>query len=165
MKTIVFIICLFGLTVLSNAQTIALQETVIELNNTYLNAVNADNAAECVKILEEKVVNYNRELTPLYNEVYDTYKVSFYIPEGKIIAEYDTDGKIIRTIEKYNDVRLPLIVMQAIAKRFPNWGIISDAYHINYHCEKDTVKQEYKIKIKNENEIITVKTNETGMFL
>ncbi|WNH10520.1 nicotinate-nucleotide adenylyltransferase [Thalassobellus suaedae] len=165
MKTIVFIICLFGLTVLSNAQTIALQETVTELNNTYLNAVNADNAAECVKILEEKVVNYNRELSPLYNEVYDTYKVSFYIPEGKIIAEYDTDGKIIRTIEKYNDVRLPLIVMQAIAKRFPNWGIISDAYHINYHCEKDTVKQEYKIKIKNENEIITVKTNETGMFL
>ncbi|WNH12512.1 nicotinate-nucleotide adenylyltransferase [Thalassobellus suaedae] len=165
MKTIVFIMFLFGLTVLSNAQTIALQETVIELNNTYLNAVNADNAAECVKILEEKVVNYNRELTPLYNEVYDTYKVSFYIPEGKIIAVYNTDGKIIRTIEKYNNVRLPLIVMQAIAKRFPNWGIISDAYHINYHCEKDTVKQEYKIKIKNENEIITVKTNETGMFL
>tara|TARA_R110002050_G_scaffold100607_2_gene208380 strand:+ start:27745 stop:28245 length:501 start_codon:yes stop_codon:yes gene_type:complete len=166
MKKLILGLLLLGLTTLTNAQTIELSETVIDLNYKYLNAIDSDTAPECVKILKEKVVSYdNTKLSSLYDDEYATYKVSFYIPEGKIVAVYDINGKIVKTIEKYNDVRLPLVVMQAVSKRFPNWGIVSDAYHINYHCKKDTVKQEYKIKIKNQDEIITVKTNENGMFL
>lgn len=167
MKKLILGFLLLGLTTLTNAQTIELPEAVIDLNYKYINAIDSETAPECVKILKEKVVSYNNttDLSSIYDDEYETYKVSFYIPDGKIVAVYDTDGKIVKTIEKYNDVRLPLVVMQAISKRFPNWGIVGDAYHINYHCEKDTVKQEYKIKIKNQDEIITVKTNENGLFL
>ena len=42
---------------------------------------------------------------------------------------------------------------------------VEDIYYIKYHIETDSLKQQYKIKLKNENETITVKTNEIGIFL
>jgi len=166
MKKIVLGLFILGLTAQVNSQTIELPKTVISVNYKYLNTVNSDNVPKLVKKLKNEMLNYNNaELSKLYDDEYETYKVSFYVPEGKIIAAYDINGKIIRTIEKYKNVRLPLIVMQAISKRFPNWGIVEDVYYINYHSEKDSLKQEYKIKLKNEDKIITVKTDEKGAFL
>ncbi|MDG1731083.1 MAG: nicotinate-nucleotide adenylyltransferase [Algibacter sp.] len=166
MKKIVLGLLIFGLTIQVNAQTVELNETLISVNYKYLDAVDVDNIPERVKKLEEEVLNYkNVEQSKLYDDKHDTYSVSFYVPEGKIVAAYDINGKIIRTIEKYNNVRLPLVVMQAVSKRFPNWGIVEDIYYIRYHIDRDSLKQEYKIKLKNEDETITVKTNEKGTFL
>ncbi len=166
MKKIVLGLFIFGLTTQVNAQTFELPETIISVNYKYLDAVDIDNAPERVKKLEKEILNYkNIEQSKLYDDEHDTYSVSFYVPKGKIVAAYDINGKIVRTIEKYNNVRLPLVVMQAVSKRFPNWGIVEDVYYIKYHIEKDSLKQEYKIKLKNENKIITVKTNQKGVFL
>lgn len=166
MKKLIVGLFILGFIPLTNAQTIELSETVIDLNYKYINAIDSETAPECVKMLKKKVLSYdNTKVSSVYNDEQETYKVSFYMPDGKIIAVYDKEGKIVKTIEKYNDVRLPLIVMQAVSKRFPNWGIVGDVYHINYNFEKDSVKQEYKIKIKNLDETIVVKTNENGLFL
>ena len=169
MKKVLLGLFIFGLTTQINAQTIELPETIISVNYKYLDAVdevNVNKTASRVKKLEEEVLKFdNKDMRSLYDDEYETYTVSFYVPEGKIIAAYNKEGKIIRTIEKYNNVRLPLEVMQAVSKRFPNWGIVEDVYFINYHCEKDTIKQVYKIKIKNDDKFLTVKTNEKGTFL
>ena len=166
MKTLVLGLFLIGFTTQVNSQAIELPETLISVNYKYLDAVDLNNAPERVKILEKEVLNYkNIEQSKLYDDEHDIYTVSFYVPKGKIVAAYDSNGKIVRTIEKYNNVRLPLVVMQAVSKRFPNWGIVEDIYYIKYYIEKDSLKQEYKIKIKNEDEIITIKTNEKGAFL
>ena len=166
MKKLVLGLFILGLTTQINSQTIELSEAVISVNYKYLDAIGSDEIPNRVKKLKEEVLNYkNIEQSKLYDDEHDTYSVSFYVPEGKIVAAYDNNGKIIRTIEKYNNVRLPLVVMQAVSKRFPNWGIVEDVYFINYHSKKDSLKQEYKIKLKNEDEIITVKTNEKGEFL
>ena len=55
--------------------------------------------------------------------------------------------------------------MQAVSKRFPNWGIVEDVYLVKYHCDKDSLKQEYKIKIKNDEQVLMVKTDEKGLFI
>lgn len=166
MKKILLGLFIFGLTTQVQSQTIELPETEITINYKYLDAVDKDDMPARVKRLEESVLNYkNVELSKLYDDEYETYRVSFYIPEGKIVAAYDKNGKIVRTIEKYNNVKLPLVVTQAIAKRFPNWGIIEDVYLINYHYKKDSLKQQYKIKLKNQDQIIDIKTNEKGEFL
>ncbi len=55
--------------------------------------------------------------------------------------------------------------MQSVSTRFPNWGIVEDVYVIKYHSEQDSLKQEYKIKIKNEEQILTVRTDEEGQFI
>ena len=166
MKKLILSYFIIGLALQVNAQTIELPQTLISVNYKYLNTIDADNTPKLVKKLKDEVIKYkNDELSDLYDDEYDTYKVSFYIPEGSIVAAYDKNGKIIRTIEKYDNVRLPLVVMQAVSTRFPNWGIVQDVYLIKYHCEKDSLKQEYKIKLKNQDEIITVRTDETGNFL
>ncbi|TNJ46409.1 nicotinate-nucleotide adenylyltransferase [Tamlana fucoidanivorans] len=167
MKTIVNIF--IGLVISSSlsAQTVNLPETLIDINYKYIASQNTNNAQNHVKLLEDEVLNFNHkeELFDQYDDAHDVYTVSFNIPKGKIIAAYNKNGKIIRTIEKYSDVRLPLEVMQAISKRFPNWGIIEDAYLIKYHCEADSLNQEYKIKIKNQDQILIVKTDEKGLFI
>ncbi|ULC57974.1 nicotinate-nucleotide adenylyltransferase [Flaviramulus sp. BrNp1-15] len=169
MKKLILGLLIFGLTTQvysQNIETEELEETVISINYKYLNAVDSLSTPIAVKRLEEKVINYDSsELAELYVDKNDTYSVSFYIPEGKIVAAYDIDGKIVRTIEKYNNIKLPLVVTQAITKRFPNWGIIEDVYLIKFHCDEDHLKQVYKVKLKNEDEIMTVKTNEKGEFI
>lgn len=166
MKKIILSLIIIGLTIQVNSQTVELPEAVISINYKYLDATDSVNVPDCVKKLEEVVLNYkNIEQSKLYDDENDTYSVSFYVPEGKIVAAYDIHGKIIKTIEKYNNIRLPLVVMQAISKRFPNWGIVEDVYYIKYHVEEDSLKHEYKIKIKNDDKTMTVKTNEKGTFL
>ena len=166
MKNVFIGLILIGFTFQVNAQAVELPETLISVNYKYLDAVALDHIPNCVKKLEEEVLNYkNVEQSKLYDDKHDTYTVSFYVPEGKIVAAYDIHGKIIRTIEKYNNVRLPLAVMQSISKRFPNWGIVEDVYLIKYHYNEDNLKQEYKVKIKNDNKLLTVKTNEKGEFI
>ncbi|WP_298344408.1 nicotinate-nucleotide adenylyltransferase [uncultured Algibacter sp.] len=166
MKNVFLGLILIGFTFQVNAQAVELPETLISVNYKYLDAVALDHVPNRVKKLEEEVLNYkNVEQSKLYDDKHDTYTVSFYVPEGKIVAAYDIHGKIIRTIEKYNNVRLPLAVMQSISKRFPNWGIVEDVYLIKYHYNEDNLKQEYKVKIKNNNKLLTVKTNEKGEFI
>lgn len=166
MKKIVISCFIIGLVFQTNSQTIELPETLISLNYDYLETKDSDNMPQRVKRLQDEVLNYkNVELSKLYDDEYETYKVSFYVPEGRIIAAYDKNGKIIRTIEKYDNVRLPLEVLQAISLRFPNWSIVNDVYFINYHSERDSLKHEYKIKLKNEDKIISIKTDEKGVFL
>ena len=97
--------------------------------------------------------------------IFLAYSISFYTPDGNIIADYNVNGKILKTTEKYKNVRLPLEVLQAVAKRFPNWSILEDTYHINYDCEKGVTRKVYKIKLMNNDKVLNVKTNHTGEFI
>ncbi|TGV04650.1 nicotinate-nucleotide adenylyltransferase [Flavivirga rizhaonensis] len=166
MKKILFGFLIFGLTTQINSQTIELSNTVISVNYKYLDATGLDHTPKRVKKLEDEILNYDhKELSKLYDKIDDIYEISFSVPEGRIIAAYDKTGKIIRTNEKYKNVKLPLAVMQSISKRFPNWGIIEDTYLIKYHYNKDSLTQEYKVKIKNDDKTIMIKTDEKGIFL
>ncbi|MDO5987559.1 nicotinate-nucleotide adenylyltransferase [Flavivirga amylovorans] len=166
MKKILFGFFIFGLTTQINSQTIELPNTVISVNYKYLDVTDLDHTPKRVKKLEDEILNYDHEeLSKLYDRIDDIYEISFSVPEGIIIAAYNKKGKIIRTNEKYKNVKLPLAVMQAISKRFPNWGIIEDTYLIRYDHNKDSLIQKYKVKIKNNNKTIMVKTDEKGIFL
>ncbi|WP_445731876.1 nicotinate-nucleotide adenylyltransferase [Mariniflexile sp.] len=166
MKKIVFTLLIFGLAIQFHAQTIDLPTTLVSVNYKYLNATDSEITPQPVEKLKDAVLNYRTsELTKLYDDENDIYKVSFSIPEGEIIAAYNKKGAVVRTTETYNNVRLPLVVMQAISKRFPNWGIVKGIYLVKYQGKKDLFHQEYKVKIKNEDEVITVMTDENGLFI
>ena len=100
----------------------------------------------------------------MYQYDYDYYEVNFYIPEGYILAAYDRDGNLLRTIEKFKDVTLPKDVISSVAKRFPNWVIKSDVYLVNYHDERGITKK-YKLTLQNGDERIKIKVDETGTFM
>ena len=165
MKKLFFYFISIGLVSQFYAQDIKLPEVVISaVNYKYLNAVNAEDSDMIVKQLQEKVALYNIKESDLYEDDYDYYTVSFYIPDGKIVAAYDKEGQIIRTIERFESVKLPKDVRDAIFDRFPNWTLEKDVYFVNYRTNMDT-KKVYKIKLKNGIEVLRVKIDAEGNFM
>jgi len=115
-------------------------------------------------MLERKAAAYNVQEADFYSDDYDFYTVSFFIPEGKIVAAYNPEGEIIRTIERFDNIKLPTAVRNAVAERFPNWTIVKDAYRVTYNQNKGANKS-YKLKLKNGDKTMRVKIDDTGEFL
>jgi hypothetical protein len=165
-----FIIGLFviGLTSQVFAQVPKVEQlsevVVTAINYKYLNAIDSKEVAIPVKMLERKAAAFNVEDHEFYEDDYDFYTVSFVIPEGKIVAAYNPEGEIVRTIERFENVKLPTAVRDAVAERFAGWEIVKDVYRVTYNQNKGANKT-YKLKLKNGDKIMRVKIDDTGEFL
>jgi len=147
MKKIIVSLILLGFVIQSFAQvkTEKLSEVVIAATNyKYLNKVGIENASLDVTMLEQKVASFDLKSSEFYSDDYDLYEVSFYIPDGYILAAYDKDGNILRTAEKFKDVALPIEVAQAVVKRFPDWAIKKDVYLVSYY-DSGNITKKYKL--------------------
>ncbi len=165
MKKPIILILLIAFCSQVYSQVIELPEIVLTaVNYKYLNAVDSDEAALTVKMLEEEVAKFDLKTSEFYSDEYETYYISFYIPDGKILAAYDKDGKLIRTIERYKNVKLPETVRDAIAKEYPEWAIVSDVYKVNFHKNDEIAKKQYKVRIKKGKKTLKVKLDEQGNF-
>lgn len=165
MKKLIIGLIILGFAFQAQAQVQELSEVVISASNyKYLTKVGLENASVKVSLLEEKVANYDIKSADFYNDEHDSYVVSFYIPEGKILAAYDKNGEIIRTVERFKDVKMPQEVIDAVTKRYPNWSFAKDAYLVNYY-ESGKITKKYKITLKNGDQRIKVITDIEGNFL
>jgi|TARA_R110000796_G_scaffold30896_3_gene82354 hypothetical protein len=169
MKKILFGLLAIGLTTQSFSQiipTVELSEvTVYATNYKYLNDINTGELASVpVKLLQEKVATYDIKSSEYYQDDYDLYNITFFIPEGKILAAYDGDGKLLRTAEKFKDINLPTSVRESIADRFPGWVITKDIYLVSF-SDVHGAKKTYKVKLENGDKMLRVKLDETGKFL
>src|SRR5690606_42115082 len=90
---------LFALTTQAFAQQVLREVTVTAANYKYLNAVDPEEAAQPVNMLQHYAASYDIRGAEFYEEENENYVVSFYITEGKILAAYE-DGKIIRTADR-----------------------------------------------------------------
>lgn len=165
MKKIIFGLFILGLTTSFYGQEIALAEVEVVANYDYINAINTELIALPVKNLKAKVLEFKAEKGALEYEDGISYNVYFNNSDGKIIVAYDTTGKIVKTTEQYKNVRLPLDVLKAIVSRFPNWTIVEDTYHENYHCDKGVTEKHYKIQLANADKTVDIKTDEKGNFI
>ncbi|RKN80219.1 nicotinate-nucleotide adenylyltransferase [Ulvibacterium marinum] len=169
MKKVVLGLLAIGFAFPTYAQTVdtkKLSEVIVYATNyKYLKDVNTREVASIpVELLERKVAAYNPKGSDFYQDEYDLYQISFYLPEGKILAAYDKDGNLIRTAERFKDINLPNPIREAILKRFPGWTVTKDVYSVSYHKKKGAAKK-YKLKLENGDETIRVKIDETGEFL
>lgn len=169
MKKLLLGLFLIGLTIPSYAQIVKTEELseviVYATNYKYLSNVNSQEVTSVpVTALERKVASYDIKNSDIYMDEYDYYEVAFFIPEGKILAAYDRDGKIIRTAEKFKDINLPLEVKEAVLNRFPEWTITKDIYLVTYHEDKGMSKK-YKLKLVNGDKVLRVKLDAAGNFL
>ena len=168
MKKLILGLFIFGLTTQVFAQVTKVEQlsevVVTAVNYKYLNQTDNKDAAVPVKLLERKAAAYDIQAQDFYQDDFDYYTVSFHIPDGKLVAVYNPEGKILRTIEKYNDIRLPEAVSQSLTDRFPNWVATSDVYRIVYREDRGA-KKVYKLKLKNGDKTMRVKMNEDGEYL
>ena len=168
MKKLLLGLLALGLTTQFYAQVIndgMLPEVEVHATNyKYLNSIDNTEAAVPVKLLEDMVAKFDVSSSEFYEDGSDFYRVYFYIPEGKIAAAYDRNGKILYTIEKFTNVALPHEIASSVAERFPGWKIAKDVYKVNYDAKLGTKKQ-YKIVLENGKKTIRVKVDEDGAFL
>ncbi len=168
MKKFILGLFVLGLTSQVFSQVVKTEElsevVVTAVNYKYLNEVDNSEAAIPVQMLERKAAAFDVREQEYYQDDYAFYTVSFFIPDGKIVAVYDPDGKILRTIEKFKDINLPDAVKKSLAERFPNWEVVSDVYRVSYSEEKGASKS-YKVKLKNGDKMMRVKITEDGEFM
>ncbi|MBS1563191.1 MAG: nicotinate-nucleotide adenylyltransferase, partial [Bacteroidetes bacterium] len=136
----------------------------VAANYKYLRAVGGDEVAAPVQKLQRAAAAYNVKKSEYYEEDYDNYFISFYIPDGQILAAYDKSGKLIRTAEKYKNVKLPSAVTSSVSTRFPNWAISADTYQVTYYEEKGAAKR-YKLLLQNGDKRLRIQVGEDGQFL
>jgi len=160
---LVVAIFVVGYTVPVLAQEVLPEVTVVATNYKYLKSVGGKEVAQPVQTLQRSAAAYDVKKSEYYEDDYETYFVSFYIPEGEILAAYDKNGKLIRTAEKYKNVKLPSAVTSAVANRFPNWKISNDTYQVTYYDDKGANKK-YKLLLENGDKRMKVKVNEAGEF-
>lgn len=146
-------------------KTEELSEVIVTaVNYKYLSSIDSKETPTPVKLLERKVASYRLKKDDIYEDEYPFYTVSFYIPEGKIVAVYDEDGKILRTIERFKNLELPDAVLQAIEKKYLGWKIVDDVYLIDYNHQKG-VNRTFKIKLQKRKKTLKVKLDEKGNYL
>lgn len=161
---LIWVICLAGMSIQSFGQ-IHLPEVVIRaVKYKYLNAVDYKGAPQPVKVLQATAATYNVKTSEYYDDAYDGYYITFYIPNGRILAAYDANGKLLRTAEKYTNVQLPKAVTSAVATRFPQWAIAKDVYKVQFYDSKGEAKKRYKLLLENGDQRIKVNIDETGQF-
>ncbi len=168
MKKLIIGLFVLGLMTQGFAQITKVEQlsevVVVAVNYKYLNQVDSQEAAVPVELLQRKVATYDLKSQDFYDDDFEFYTVSFFIPEGKIVAAYDSNGKILRTIERYKDIALPMDITMAVAKRFPGWSITKDVYLINYHEAKGVTKK-YKLTLENGDKRLKVKVDSEGNFM
>jgi len=138
---------------------------VVSLNYKYLRSVDDTAAAQPVRLLEHKVANYDIKNSDLYDEDFEEYYVSFFIPDGEILAFYNKEGKIYRTAERFKNIALPKPVRESIAQKYPQWSIHKDVYLVQYFPEVKDTKKIYRIVIENGNKKVRLRSTEAGELL
>ena len=159
---IAVIIMAFSITPQAQGQTLP-EVIVFARNYKYMRDVNSKDAAQPVKLLERKAASYDVKNSEFYEDDYDNYFITFYLPSGYILAVYDQNGKLLHTAERYKNVALPEAVKKAVAARYPNWSITNDIYRVTYDNTADS-KMEYKLVLMNGSKRLRVKLSDEGVF-
>ena len=168
MKKLIISLFVIGLAIQTFGQTDSDTERlpdveIVAVNYKYLKDIGSKNAAEPVKYLERKAAAFDLINSDIYNDEYEEYSVSFYIPEGTILAAYNRDGEIIRTAEKFKDIDLPLDVINSVWREHPGWKITGDVYLVTYHHVHGITKK-YKLLLEKDGKRKKIKTDELGNF-
>ncbi len=164
---LVLLICIsmFGFGKYAFAQETLPPVTVTSLNYKYLKSVTDPNAAKNVNLLERKAASYNVKESEYYDDEFEQYYVSFYLPKGQVLATYDKEGKLLRTAERFGNVVLPTSVRTTVTNAYPEWTIAKDIYLVNYHSGSNHIRKVYKIVLENGDKRKRIKTDEKGEFI
>lgn len=168
MKKLLLGLLVLGLTAQGFAQIVTESLTEIEIkgiNYLYINKMNNESEiAIPVKKLHKEVANYDIFNEEFYHEDFEVYQVSFNIPKGFVLAVYDDEGLLLRTVEKFRDVRLPVVVAEAIVSSYPGWDIIGDIYYLTYDL-MDGATKKYKVKLAKDGKKMSVNIDAGGDFI
>ncbi len=175
MKTFMVILLLIGLTFSSYSQDKKMENgekgnvKFEELPAVVIKRAGADfsvylpdkHPSKSVTDLQEKFVAY--DLGKDY-EGFESYLLIMQSKNRNLAATYNENGKLIRVVENYKNIRMPNSVIYSIYKNYPEWTVVKDKYTYTQE-EGDILKKQYNVKIKKGKEIMRLKVNDKGEIL
>jgi len=175
MKSIIIALLLLGLTTSSYSQDKTkknVEEGIIkmeELPAVVIKRVGTDfsvylpdnNPDQDVRRMEEKFIAY--DIGKDY-EGYENYLLLMETKNGSLSATYNENGKLIRVVENYKNVRLPNEVIYSIYRTYPDWTIVNDKYLYTQE-EGDILKKQYNLKIKKGKQTLRLTVRPNGDIL
>lgn len=108
-----------------------------------------DNPDQNIKRLEEKFIAYDLGKDIEGNEI---YLLTMYINNGSLSATYNENGKLMRVVKNYKNVKLPSEVIYSIYKSFPDYIIVNDKF-LYTQTDSDIIKKQYNVKIKKDEDV------------
>lgn len=170
MKNLIFGLIAVSLASLTYSQDNGVAQVELEevnvtpLNLTYLNKVQDEDTPLQAKELENFASRYDITSDPIFDKNFEAYEVIFKETNGRIVATYDQDGKILSSLEKFKDVALPPIVRNTVFQNFPGWTIHQDTYLVSYFLDGD-VKKIYKIQVRKDGKRKNIKMDHRGRLM
>lgn len=138
MKQFLIGLCLLGLTSSTFAQNDLLFKKVLKREHVpkvILEAIDIDfpgyEIAELTGVPIEYVEDEAYIVSDFDSDDIETYEISLDGKDERIVATYNSDGKLISAIEKMENVTPPMAVSRALFTAFPGWTISKDAYHMS----------------------------------
>lgn len=87
------------------------------------------------------LINSNKD------EPYDSYQVWFESKKGYLLANFDKDGKLLSSSQRFKNVYLPAEIRNSIIREYGNVKLVNSKY-IATSKGWDLDKQFYRVKIK-----------------
>lgn len=170
MKTLILFSALFFFAFAGRAQEVTqLEEARITLEpiipaptsspDEYSFEINQGFAVDFIKNPLAFVNNYfdiHGFIASVKNKNYDSYQVRFSTSKGFLEADYSKEGALTRSVQKFNDILLPLDVRNELYRQTKGWNMISNSYLARGNGDV-LEKEQYKIKVKNGNKSKIVK--------
>ncbi len=160
MKTPLFGLLFLGLTTLaysqSQSENVGLKKIVISANSKYLGEAYGENTPNTVKDVEYTVASYDITTSKVYNPEHDGYRVNFNGSNFNINAIYNSEGIILASNEKFEDILLPHHIRQSLYKEYPGWSPHSNTYQVVYNFKKGA-KKAYKVQLRKDGKRVNLK--------
>ena len=155
MKKFVSTVIIAGLCSLGIAQestegisTLELEDvTVSPANISYLNTTKNKNNPEIARELQQKAAAFDVTEMPGYSpKATLPIEVLFRASNGRLLAAYDTKGKILFTNENFENVVLPMAVREMVFSENDGWQM-KDNQYLCVYTDNQVVKRRYKINL------------------
>ncbi|MEO5788973.1 hypothetical protein [Gelidibacter sp.] len=163
-------LCFLGLTSSVFAQDgIVFKETLKkeQVPTVVLEAIDVDFPGYVLREFAASPVEYVEKDVYVNNDVdadIDTYQVSMEGNGKMIIATYNSEGKLLSTVENLKNVTPPLAVQRALLKAYPGWTISKDSYHMSNHSHGKE-RERYRFVLTKDGQKKHVDTDANGVIL
>lgn len=87
-------------------------------------------------------------IAQMKGEEYESYRVEFRNRKGLLVADFDTNGKLLGTTQKFKNIPLPLTVSRDLVTNYKGWAMTRNIYTAS--GKGDAIDKElYKITMRN----------------
>lgn len=134
------------------------------INSNYIKNTRHSNISRHIEEMRLKVANFNCKESKKFNGDSELYEVNFKSAKGNILVYFDKNGKIVKTEENFENIKIPKAVRESVFGSYNNWILTAVKFHSEYNKDSST-RNYYKVWITNGQDKKVLKVNSNGNIL